>query len=342
VATSSTPRRPLTTAEIAKRAGVSVATVSKVVNGRRDVGPETRSLVEQVIHEWGHRRQRRPSPPAPLIEVVFNVLRGEYAMEILHGAHKVARVHRLSVVVSGLEHNHAPDNDWIDDLLRRRSMGAVFAFCTPTAAQFERLKVHGVQTVLLDPLGDSTSECPSVAANNWRGGFDATRHLLDLGHRRIGVISGPRHALMSRARCDGYHAAIDTAGIPYDPALIREGSFLFEDGLQHTHDLLTMPDPPTAIFACNDHCALGAYQAAHALNVKIPEDLSIVGFDDIPPVGQLSPPLTTVKQPLSDMAAAAATMLVTLSRGETLAQRHVVYSTDLLVRGSTAAPRDPQ
>jgi DNA-binding LacI/PurR family transcriptional regulator len=113
---------------------------------------------------------------------------------------------------------------------------------------------------------------------------------------------------------------------------------MFEDGVRHTHDLLTQVQPPTAIFACNDRYALGAYQAAHALNVKIPEELSIVGFDDIPPVAQLSPPLTTVKQPLADMAAAAALMLVSLSRGDTLAQHHVVYSTDLLIRGSTAAP----
>lgn len=331
-----TPRRPLTTAEIAERAGVSIATVSKVVNGGLDVGAETRHLVEQVIHEWGHRRQRRPSAPAPLLDVVFNVLRGEYAMEVVYGADRVAREHRLAVVVSGLDGEHVPGSAWVDDVLRRRSLGVVFAFCTPSAAQFERLRAREISTVLLDPLGDATAECPSVAANNWRGGFDATRHLLDLGHRRIGMIAGPRHALTSRARCDGYRAALDAAGVPFDSALVREGTFMFEDGVRHTHDLLGQSEAPTAIFACNDRYALGAYQAAHLLNVRIPEDLSVVGFDDVPPVAQLSPPLTTVRQPLADMAAAAATMLVTLANGGRLAHRHLVYSTDLVVRGSTA------
>jgi len=330
------PGQPLTAAEIAELTGVSIATVSKVVNGRLDVSAETRSLVEQVISEHGHRRQRRPSSVAPLIDVVFNVLRGEYAMEIVHGADRVAREHRLAIVTSGLGGSQTPDDAWLDDLLRRRSKGVVFAFCTPTAAQRERLLDRGIQVVLLDPLTESTSDSPSVAANNWRGGFDATRHLLDLGHRRIGLISGPGHAMASRARGDGYRAALDLAAVPHDPALVREGSFTFEDGLRHTRDLLTRADPPTAIFACSDRYALGAYQAAHALGIRIPDDLSIVGFDDIPPVAQLSPPLTTVKQPLVDMAAAAVKMVVTLASGGRLPQRHVVYATELLVRGSTA------
>lgn len=338
---ASSPRQPLTSAEIAELTGVSIATVSKVVNGKRDVGAQTRRLIEQVIEERGHRRQRRPSSTAPLIDVVFNVLRGEYAMEIVHGADRVAQQHRMAVVVSGLGGRQTPDDAWLDDLLRRRPAGVVFAFCTPTGAQYELLLDRGIHAVLLDPVAESENGCPSVAANNWRGGFDATRHLLDLGHRRIALIGGPGHALAGRARGDGYRAALDLAGVPFDPLLVREGNFQFEEGVVHTHDLLTRPDPPTAIFACSDRYAIGAYQAAHALNVRIPDELSIVGFDDIPPVAQLSPPLTTVKQPLVDMAGAAVTMVVTLAEGGTPTQRRLVYSTDLIVRSSTAGAPTP-
>ena len=188
----------------------------------------------------------------------------------------------------------------------------------------------------LDPIGVPDADIPSVGATNWHGGLAATRHLLDLGHRRIAVITGPQFALCSRARLDGYRAALDAAGVPVDPALIREGEFAIDDGFAHATELLRLPDPPTAIFALNDGMAIGVYNAASRAGLRIPADLSVVGFDDHPLDAWLIPSLTTVRQPLTEMGAAAARMVLDLAGGAPLAANRVEVATTLVVRDSTA------
>ncbi|MBP2708446.1 LacI family DNA-binding transcriptional regulator [Microbispora sp. RL4-1S] len=328
----------LTIAQIAELAGVSTATVSKVVNGRAEVAAETRTLVESLIRTHGYRRQKRRASAAPLVELVFHELEGAYAMEIIKGVERVARRHQLAVVLSELEGRHTPGLGWIEGVLSRRPTGVIAVFSGLTETQREQLRTRDIPLVLVDPTGDPGHRVPSVGAANWSGGLSATRHLLGLGHRRVAVITGPAHALSSRARLDGYRAAMDTAGVPVDPGLICAGDFNVADGLAHARRLLALPEPPTAIFASNDAQALGVYQAAGEAGVRIPEDLSVIGFDDLPVAKWLIPPLTTIRQPLTEMAAAATDMLVTLARGEALAQNRLELATDLVVRSSTAAP----
>jgi LacI family xylobiose transport system transcriptional regulator len=330
-------KEPLTIAEIAELTGVSVATVSKVVNGRSDVAAATRGLIESVITEHGYRRKRRPPAPAPLIELVFNVLGGEYAMEIIAGVERIARRHHMGVVVSGLQWRDTPEAAWMGDMLTRRPTGLITVTCSPSETQRQQLRTRGIPFVVVDPVAEP-AQVPSVGATNWTGGVEATRHLLELGHRRIGIIGGPPQALHSRARLDGFRAALDAAGVAADPELIRFGEFRIDDGVVHTRAMLALPDPPTAVFACSDAYAVGAYQAAHELGIRIPDQLSVVGFDDIPPVTWLTPPLTTVRQPLTGMAEEAAAMVISLARGEPLPRTRVVLATDLLVRGSTGPP----
>jgi DNA-binding LacI/PurR family transcriptional regulator len=337
-AAGSAPARPLTIAQLAELAGVSTATISKVVNGRSEVAPETRALIEGLIREHGYRRQRRKVAPAALVELVFHALEGDYPIEIIKGVRQVAREHGLAVVVSELDHHHIPGRGWIEDVLSRRPTGVIAVFSGQTDDQREQLATREIPLVLLDPSGDPGQQVPSVGASNWSGGLSATRHLLELGHRRIAIITGPDFALSSRARLDGYRAALDTAGVPIEPSLIGGGDFMIEGGLAQARRLLRLPGRPTAIFACNDGQAIGVYHAAHELGLRIPEDLSVVGFDDLPPIRWLIPPLTTIRQPLTEMAAAATTMLVKLAQGEPPAQRRVELGTDLVVRGSTAPP----
>ena len=333
--------RPLTIAQLAELAGVSTATVSTVVNGRAEVAPETRAHIESLIRAHGYRRQRKRAHPAPLIELVFSELDGGYAVEIIRGVERVAHENHLAVVLTELHGRHTPDGNWVEDVLRRRPTGVIAVFSRLTDAQRERLDTRGIPFVLLDPSGDPGHQAPSVGASNWSGGLTATRHLLELGHRRIAVITGPRHTLSSRARLDGYRTALDTAGVPIDPALIREGDFHVESGLAQARRLLRLPDPPTAIFSANDLQAVGVYQAAHDAGLRIPQDLSVVGFDDLPHVRWLIPPLTTVRQPLTAMASTAATMVLQLARDEPPAQSRVELATELVVRGSTAPPPPP-
>jgi len=317
---------------------VSVPTVSKVVNGRSDVAPETRALVETVIRQHGFRRQRKPAARTSLLELVFHELTGAYAMEVIKGVEEVAREHRLAVVLSELQGQHTPARSWVDGVLTRRPAGVVSVFSGPDSVQMDQLEDHGIPLVLVDPTGEPIHDLPSVGASNWSGGLVATRHLLQLGHRRIATITGPAGVLCSRARLDGYTAALDSAGVPFDPALVCEGDFQPQDGLIHGRRLLRMPDPPTAIITGNDLQALGVYQAAGEAGKRIPDDLSVVGFDDLPTVQWLSPPLTTIRQPLTEMAAAAATMVIKLAQGEPLAHDRVEMATKLVLRASTGPP----
>ncbi|MFI6510524.1 LacI family DNA-binding transcriptional regulator [Streptosporangium sp. NPDC050855] len=339
---SPSPERPepLTIAEIAERAAVSVSTVSKVVNGKAEVSPGTRTAVERIIEEYGYRRQRRPASRSAMIELVFHELEpaSGYAMEIISGVEQVTRRHRLSLVLSQLQGRQVADPAWFEGLLHRRPSGVIAVFSGFTAAQTEQLRKREIPLVLVDPTGEPSHEVPSVGAGNWSGGLTATRHLLELGHRRIAIIAGPPHLLSARARLDGYRAAMDQAGVPVDPRLVRGDSFLFEDGIEHALALLTLPEPPTAIFASNDGLAMGIYQAAARTGMRVPGDVSVVGFDDLTPAQWVSPPLTTVRQPLRDMGMAGASMVVGLTNGESPVQNRLILSTELIVRGSSAAP----
>jgi DNA-binding LacI/PurR family transcriptional regulator len=327
-----------TIAHIAKEAGVSVPTVSKVINGRSDVSLETRRRVEAIIRERGYKRSERSTRQAQLLEVVFPELESEWALEIVMGVEQVARENHLAVVISEMNGRRSPGRGWIEGVLNRRATGVIAVFSDLSETMRTQLKTRGIPFVVVDPTGEPLHDTPSIGATNWSGGLSATRHLLGLGHRRIGVITGPQEILCSRARLDGYRAAMDAAGVPIDPELIHHGDFHVEAGIEKGRSLLRLPEPPTAIFAGNDLQALGVYQAAREARLHIPEDLSVVGFDDLPVAGWVSPPLTTVRQPLAQMAVTAARLVLTLARGDEPTQTRVELATELIVRESTAPP----
>jgi LacI family transcriptional regulator len=178
---------------------------------------------------------------------------------------------------------------------------------------------------------------PTIGATNWSGGLSATEHLISLGHRRIGLIAGPKSLLCSRARLDGYRAALEAAGI--EEQMIVPGDFMHESGFAGGAELLDRAHPPTAIFASSDTMALGAYEAARRRGLRVPDDVSIVGFDDLPESRWSSPPLTTVRQPLAEMGAQAARTALRLARGEDIEVPRVELATELVVRDSTAPPK---
>jgi LacI family transcriptional regulator len=192
--------------------------------------------------------------------------------------------------------------------------------------------------VLVDPVNLPDTDIASVGATNWAGGLAATEHLIGLGHRRVGMIGGPADMLCTQARVDGYRTALDRAGIEAGKDLVRYGDFHHQGGFARTRELLELPDPPTAIFAGSDEQAMGAYQAARLAGLRIPDDLSVVGFDDLPTCEWLSPPLTTVRQPLEEMGRVAARTLLQLLDGRPPLTPRVELATDLRVRASTAPP----
>jgi LacI family transcriptional regulator, xylobiose transport system transcriptional regulator len=333
-----TPDRSLTIAHIAREAGVSAPTVSKVINGRADVSDETRERVEAVIREHGYRRPARATRSTPLLELMFHELESEWALEIIRGVDQVVSETELTLVVSEMQGRRSPGRRWVDSVVARRPVGVIAVLSDLSEELRSQLRSRNIPLVVVDPTGEPMHDTPSVGATNWSGGLAATRHLLGLGHERIGVIAGPEHILCSRARLDGYRAAMDAADVTVDPRLIRYGNFHVEEGIRQGQALLSVDDRPTAIFASNDLQALGVYQAARELRLHIPDDLSVVGFDDLPVTRWVGPPLTTVRQPLVQMAVTATRLLLRLARGEQPAQTRIELATELVVRESTAPP----
>jgi LacI family xylobiose transport system transcriptional regulator len=321
---------------VAKLAGVSSTTVSKVLNGQSGVGADTRRRVETLLHEHGYRRPK-VTGPAAAVEVVFYGLEGELTTDIMGGVARVARQHDLAVVFTEAVAT-TKGRPWAEQLLARHPLGVIAVHSHFTPQQHAQLAVSGIPLVALDPMGEPTHDTPSVGATNWNGGVQAARHLLDLGHRRIGVISGPVGYLVASARLEACRAALDTAGVPLDERLVRRGHFWFQEGLRLAEELLSQSPRPTGIVCGNDLQALGVYEAARRAGLRIPEDLSVVGFDDIAVARWCAPPLTTVRQPFAEMGETAARILLALVAGTAPAQSRVELGTTLVVRDSTAAP----
>ncbi|WP_328472725.1 LacI family DNA-binding transcriptional regulator [Actinoplanes sp. NBC_00393] len=330
------PSRPVTISYIAETAGVSVPTVSKVINGRSGVAADTRARVEALISAYGYRKSTPPARSNTL-ELVFEQIESLWGVEIIRGVQQAARRHRLGVVLSEFGPDGSTIRYWIDGAVSRRPV------CVVTVAQLSRqerdqLRAQGIPFVVFDPTSELPDDVPFVGATNWSGGRAATRHLIDLGHRRIAMVGGPDRVLFCSARFDGYRSALEAAGLSVDPALVVRTDLTQEGGREAARDLLARPDRPTAVFACNDLQALGVYQAAREVGLRIPDELSVVGFDDLPVTELVDPPLTTVHQPLAEMAVAATEMALALGRGESPAQIGVELATTLTVRSSTGPP----
>ncbi|MFF0233672.1 LacI family DNA-binding transcriptional regulator [Micromonospora sp. NPDC005252] len=334
------PRKPrrgdLPIATIAELAGVSPPTVSKVLNGRAGVGEQTRQRVEALLRDHGYRRPETAARTL-CIEVLFHQMLSSIALEILRGIQEVAGSRDCTVGFIDIRHRVAAELPWMEPLLLRQPT-AVIAVCSLVTAEHGRqLTAMGIPLVAIDPVGE-LFPTPAVGSNNWSGALAATRHLLDLGHRRIGVVTGPQQDLSARARLDGFRAALDHAGVPFDGSLERRGVFSFEDGRDLGRELLTLAEPPTAVVCGNDLQALGVYAAAHEAGLRIPDDLSVVGFDDVDQATWTTPPLTTVRQPFSEIGATAARLALALADGHSLPQERYELGTALVVRGSTGPP----
>jgi LacI family transcriptional regulator len=332
-------RQRTTLAAVAAEAGVSLPTVSKVVNGRPDVAPATRARVERLLGKLNYTRPGpRRSRRAGLIDLVFTGLDSPWAVEILRGVADWCAGHGLAPAVSAVRHGGARPAGWTGALASHETDGVILVTAELSSAELARLRAGRIPLVVVDPVNLPDPALPSVGATNWAGGIAATEHLLSLGHRRIGVLTGPPGYLCSRARADGYRSALEQAGLPADAALVRHGDFQHEGGFRCGGELLDLADPPTAIFAGSDQQALGVYEAARQRGLRVPEELSVVGFDDLPAARWVSPPLTTVRQPLAEMGGVAAEMLGDLITGTPLRSQRVELSTQLVIRDSTAGP----
>ncbi|GGL92608.1 LacI family transcriptional regulator [Streptomyces fumigatiscleroticus] len=326
----------MTLAAVAETAGVSLATVSKVLNGRSGVSDATRARIEELLDSHGYRRRDRGGSRPPLIELVFHELDSAWAMELIRGVQDVAERSGATVVLTESGTRHAPSPDWVEGVLRRRPLGVVLVFSTLPGDVKKQLWSRAIPFVIIDPAGDPDPDVPSVGSANWSGGLAATRHLIEQRHERIAVITGPEDMLCSLARLDGYRSAMAMAGLEIDPRLVRFGDFHVQGGFEHAKELLDLPDRPTAVFAGSDLQALGVLEAARMRGLSVPGELSVVGYDDLPLAQWSSPPLTTVRQPLRHMAEEAARMLLRPAADGAQRGRRIELATELIVRQTTA------
>jgi LacI family transcriptional regulator len=331
----------ITITRIAREAGVSVPTVSRVLNGRADVAPGTRERIEELLRRHGYqRRAGRTRGSAGLIDLVFNDLDSPWAVEIIRGVEDVAHGAGVGTVVSAIHRRSASTRQWMRNLQARATDGVILVASDVQSPLYADLRRLNIPTVVVDPAGVPAHDVPTVGAANWSGGLAATEYLLSLGHRRIGFIAGPRQLLCSRTRLDGYRSALEAAGIPVADELIRPGDFYHESGFTCGAELLGLDSPPTAVFAASDQMAFGVYEAVRQRGLRVPDDMSIVGFDDLPEARWSSPPLTTVRQPLSEMGMLAARTVLRLAQGEQTESLRLELATQLVLRDSTAPVRE--
>jgi len=332
----------VTIREVAELAGVSIATVSRVLNGRGDVSDETRDLVSRVVRENGYTANRNArglsAGRTGLVAVLVPLVYPAYFSAIMAGAAEALSERDLQIVLSPTGHQHDREVSVLDRL-HGVTDGALIILPEESSEELERLLDGGYRFVVLDPLMPLDERIPSVSAAHTSGADQAMRHLLELGHRRIAQITGPRGWLATEDRRRGYRAALAAAGILADPELEVEAEPEIEGGRTAAGHLLDLPEPPTAIFAFNDNIAIGTLQAARARRLRVPEDLSVVGFDDVEHATIVTPALTTVRQPLAEMGRTGVSLLNRLLEKQRFETLHVELATRLVVRESTAPPR---
>jgi LacI family transcriptional regulator len=326
--------------DVAEMAGVSPATVSRVVNGRSDVSPDLRDSVMRVVREQGYTTGRQPHPAhfgrTGLIGVTVPLVHNSYFSEILAGATEAFYEHGHSIVLSPTLHEHRREVSLLERLMGGLTDGALLILPEESNDELSALHEQGYPFVIVDPHRPPDERVPTVSAAHSSGGRAATEHLLRLGHRRIAAITGPHGWIATEERLRGYRGALLDWGILADPTLQLESDFTHEGGHQAALALLSLEDRPTAIFAFNDMLAIGVLRAARQLGLRVPEDVSVVGFDDTFEASLMTPQLTTVRQPLVEMGRLAVSQLARLLENRRIEALHVQVETSLVVRESTA------
>jgi LacI family transcriptional regulator len=332
-----------TLAHIAATAGVSVPTVSKVVNGRDDVAPGTRALVEDLLSRHGYVRPsgRRAAPVPTTVELLMRGPVSGYTAEVIEGVVRAGAETATAIVVGTLDDHRRPaigPREWARQLVTSGRAGVIVVTGLLTPAHLAALGRARVPLVVIDPLNTPDAAVTSVGSTNFAGGMSASRHLIELGHTRIGYVGGPPESGCNQARLHGYRAALEAAGIPARPEHVLNDDFQYDVGLRAGGRLLDLAERPTALVGGSDTIAIGIIEAARVRGLRVPDDLSVTGFDDTELATVASPPLTVIRQPLREMGRVALKSLLALAAGEALDSHHVELATELIVRGTTAPP----
>ena len=326
---------------VARLAHVSVATVSNVINNTRYVSPELRFRVLEAIAHTGYR----PNPVARglrtkrtgLIAVVIPDVRNPYYPELARGAQDSAEEECYHVLLYNSDRSLQKEMEFVLHVSTGSVDGLILYASTDHPDLVDLLHSISLPVVLIGPRIES--ECCDKVMMSAIGTHEPVRHLAELGHKRIGLIYGRSVQRSNPPMRTGYLRMMDRCGLPVDDRLVIDGSYTIESGYECMQSLLDVQPRPTAVSAANDLVAIGAMRAAKDRGLGVPEEVSVVGFDDIA-VGEVSdPPLTTVHVPKYELGREAASLLIRRLKGDDVAQEHIVLDHTFVIRGSTAAPR---
>ena len=304
----------ITINDIARLAGVSKATVSRVINQKPDVDPETRSRILRIMEEQGFVPSITAAGLAGgrtrLIGVLIPSLTWPLMPQIMRGIGEIVEQSAYELIVYSISHEQ-DRSAVIDRILAAKLTEGLLAVYPGQATNYlNELHDSGYPVVMLDDQGAPSGSTPWVGADNRIGAYTAVKHLLSLGHRRIGHIKGRAGYQCSEDRFQGYHDALAEAGIALDPDLVVQGDFLISGGAACAQRLFALSERPTAIFAASDDMASGVLGAAEEAGLRVPDDLALVGFDDTAPASFMRPSLTTVSQPFFEMGKRATMLLL--------------------------------
>lgn len=332
----------VTITDVARHAGVSMKSVSRVINNEPSVRPALKLKVDRAIEELGFRPNFAARALAAgrsySLGVLFDNPSASYTLQILNGAYVACQASGYQVVIQHIDTATGDVRKRMDDMLRNSRLDGMIV--TPPACDspeiLAALDARRLPYVLVAPNGEH-SAVPTVRANDRAGVYELVRHLWDLGHRRFGLINGPAHHGATRWRREAFLAALEERRSPQADVVTAEGEFTFLSGVGAGLQLLRREHPPTAIFAENDDMAAGVFTAAAQLGIRIPDQLSVAGFDDSWIAQSVWPELTTLRQPIGEMAEEATRLLLKF-RSEGMVST-LTFECPLVVRGSTAPPR---
>lgn len=334
--------KSITIFDVAREAGVSYSTVSRVVNNFPRVNPETRARVQATMEKLGYvanlQARSLAGGRSGMLGLLVYDLESSYMTELVRGVDAEVSALDYDLMLATTHQRRQKESTYVTRLARGLVDGLLIVLPRSLDAYLKELQTLQVPYVLIDYAATSTPQHHAVSATNFQGMQTGVEHLLALGHRRIGFITGRLETDSARTRLAGYKAALNAYHIPIDPTLIGEGDFLEDTGYICGQQLLDLGTPPTAIVASSDTSAFGVIRAITERGLRVPDDISVMGFDDLPEASYMYPPLTTVRQPVREMGRVATRLLVEAIMTPTMTPRQVLLPTELVVRHSTAAP----
>ena len=325
--------------DVAQRAGVSISTVSRTINGTGKISQSTQEAIHQVMREMGYRpnrvarRLRASSGKRHLLGLIIPNIRNPFFADLARGVEDVAYVHQFAVLLCNYDEDPAKEAFYLDVMQSESVDGIILPPVSERDEAVLRVVEAGIPVVCVDRT-TTGKPLDKVEVDNVRGAHEAVAHLLARGHRRIGIIAGPAQASTGRDRLLGFRNAHAAAGRSVDEKLVRYGDYKEESGRRRAEELLDLSSPPTALFVCNSLMMIGAIGAIVARRLRIPKDVALIGFDDVPLASVFDPPLTVVRQPAYEVGRSAAELLFKRLDDPQRPAVRLELAPELIIRGS--------